>query len=337
VKSPETPQSRRRFITTVAAGAVAAGGAAWYLLEKPYAGPKTQTFVGRAASYDVDLRGVLAAGFHALGITSAEIKGKRILLKPNLVEPHKEARHIHTHPLLVRAAVESFLSMGAAEVAVAEAPGHRTDTLLVLEESGLMDVLLEDKIRFQDLNYDAGVVVPNLTRFSKMKSLTFPVTLDRYDWLVSMPKLKTHHWAGVTLSMKNLFGIMPGVFYGWPKNVFHINGISNSICDINGARPPHFAIVDGIVGMEGDGPIIGEAKHAGVVVMGRNAPAVDATASRVMGIDPTKISYLEKAAAANLGIIDERGIEQRGETLKSVRTDFRLLDNIPAHKAIRLA
>jgi uncharacterized protein (DUF362 family) len=155
--------------------------------------------------------------------------------------------------------------------------------------------------------------------------------------LVSMPKVKTHHWAGVTLSMKNLFGIMPGIYYGWPKNVFHLHGIAQSICDINAAWPPHFAIVDGIIGMEGDGPIMGEAKSAGMIIMGRSAPAVDATRARVMGIDPEKIGHLRIAAGLKLGVIDSRGIDQRGETLESVRTDFRLLEHIDAHRGIRLA
>jgi uncharacterized protein (DUF362 family) len=65
-----------------------------------------------------------------------------------------------------------------------------------------------------------------------------------------MPKVKTHHWAGVTLSMKNLFGVVPGVAYGWPKNLLHWKGIDRSILDINAAVPAHFVIADGIIGME---------------------------------------------------------------------------------------
>ncbi|MHA3771591.1 DUF362 domain-containing protein [Verrucomicrobiota bacterium sgz303538] len=297
--------------------------------------PETETFVHKVPSYDGDIRGALLSGLGELEIAK-DLKGKRILIKPNLVEPHAQAQHINTHPAVVRAAVEAFLSLGAAEVAVGEAPGHRTDSLLVLEESGLAELLVEDKIRFHDLNYDSGIIVPNRTMFTRMRNLTFPETLAKYDLLVSLAKMKTHHWAGATLSMKNLFGIMPGVFYGWPKNVFHMHGIPHSICDINGAMPPQLAIVDGIIGMEGDGPIMGDAKHAGVIVMGRNAPAVDATCCRIMGIDPQKIPYLGMAAGKNLGPIAEAAIEQRGELLAQVRTDFRLIDTIEAHKGIRL-
>ena len=99
---------------------------------------------------------------------------------------------------------------------------------------------------------------------------------------------------------------------------------------------PHFAIVDGIVGMEGDGPIMGTPKPAGVIVMGRNLPAVDATTARIMGIEPANVPYL-KVARGWLGTISRRRIEQRGEPIARVGTEFQLLDYIPAHRRLRRA
>ncbi len=142
-----------------------------------------------------------------------------------------------------------------------------------------------------------------------------------------MPKLKTHHWAGVTLSMKNLFGVMPGVYYGWPKNVLHHAGIPESILDITATVRPHLAIIDGIVGMEGDGPIMGTPKTVGAIVMGTNLPAVDATAARLMGIDPRRVSYLAKASG-QLGPISERHITQRGETIAAMAQPFALIGDL---------
>ena len=104
--------------------------------------------------------------------------------------------------------------------------------------------------------------------------------------------------------------------------------------DINATVKPHFAIVDGIVGMEGDGPIMGSPKEAGVIVMGRNFPAVDATCARIMGINPRRVDYLANASG-RLGAIREESIRQRGESLSSVQTSFRLLENIPALKKLR--
>jgi uncharacterized protein (DUF362 family) len=150
-----------------------------------------------------------------------------------------------------------------------------------------------------------------------------------------MPKMKTHHWAGVTLSMKNMFGVMPGSYYGWPKNVLHWAGIHTAILDINQSLMPNLAIVDGIVGMEGDGPIMGEPHPVGALIMGRNFPAVDATCTRIMGLNPWKVPYL-KYSDGRIGTIREKNITQRGEKISSVKTNFALLNNIPAHKGLRL-
>jgi uncharacterized protein (DUF362 family) len=256
---------------------------------------RAQSFVARVTHYQVDIADAISRGIRELGISLEELKGKRILLKPNLVETSAGAPHINTHPLVLRGAIEAFLRLGANSVIVAEGPGHRRDTLAVYEESGLADVLTEDRISFRDLNYITGSAVQNLGRQSALRTLTFPSLFKEVDWIVSVAKMKTHHWAGVTLSMKNLFGVMPGIYYGWPKNVLHHAGIENSILDINATLKPHFAIVDGIVGMQGDGPIMGDPKKAGVLVMGRNLAAVDATCCRIMGIDPYKVSYLERA------------------------------------------
>lgn len=327
--------SRRQFLQAcVIGGGLAASG---FSLLHWLKGPRltAQTFIGQAANYAIDFATLIRQGFQELGVTPAEIKGKRILLKPNLVEPHKSLSHINTHPLVVRGAVEAFLQLGAASVMVAEGPGHRHDSLLVLEESGLADVLYEDRIPFHDLNTMEGVIRTNLGGHTTLATLTFPRVIQEIDWVVSLAKMKTHHWAGATLSMKNFFGVMPGNYYGWPKNVLHQAGIPQSILDINATLKPHFAIVDGVIGMEGDGPIMGTSVQAGVLVMGRNPPAVDATCCRIMGINPQRIDYLKKADQW-LGPIQDFLIEQRGESWQAVYHPFELVPEIPAHQHIRL-
>lgn len=296
---------------------------------------QAETFITRCPHYQAAIADELLRGFHELGVDQQEIKGKRILLKPNLVETASGAPHINTHPLVVRGVIEAFLKAGASSVMVGEGPGHRRDSLAVYEESGLAEVLTEDRIVFHDLNYWTGYTVKNQGGESQMTTLTFPKLFEEVDWIVSVAKMKTHHWAGATLSMKNLFGVMPGIYYGWPKNVLHHAGIDNSILDINATLRPNFAIVDGIVGMEGDGPIMGDPKAVGVLVIGRNLPAVDATCCRIMGINPYKVPYLERADNW-LGPIGEAAVIQRGETIASVRTVFSLLEDNPAHQGIRL-
>jgi uncharacterized protein (DUF362 family) len=149
--------------------------------------------------------------------------------------------------------------------------------------------------------------------------------------LISVPKLKTHHWVGATLSMKNLFGIVPGGVYGWPKNVLHWAGIPECIADLHKLIPPHFCIVDGIVGMEGNGPIQGVSKAAGVLVAGSDMPAVDSTCCRLMCIDPAQIRYLQLAAFN--GQTGQDNVIQTGESIASVAQKFAL---IPMWAPLRL-
>ncbi|MGB0909881.1 MAG: DUF362 domain-containing protein [Nitrospirales bacterium] len=334
--SGEPELTRRQLLKiTLAGSALATSGLAlanW--IEKPTL--HAHTFIGKANSYTSNLVSILLGGFQQLGVTPQEIKEKRILLKPNLVETRQDAPHINTHPLLIQATIEAFLYLGAKSVIVGEGPGHRRDALQILEEAGLANVLYEDRIPFVSLNDMTGFSRPNAGRQTHLDSLIFPDIFQEIDWVVSMAKLKTHHWAGVTLSMKNLFGTLPGLYYGWPKNVLHHAGIHESILDITATLRPHFSIIDGIIGMEGDGPIMGTPKHAGVLVMGRDLPAVDATGARLMGINPHKIPYLHRASNW-LGAINELTIKQVGESIATVRQNFELLDHIEAHRGIRLS
>ena len=141
--------------------------------------------------------------------------------------------------------------------------------------------------------------------------------------VISLPKLKTHHWAGATLSLKNLFGTLPGICYGWPKNELHWRGIDNSIVDIALTRTPDLAIVDGIIGMEGDGPLNGTAKHMGVLVMGNDLLAVDATCCRLMELDPERIGYLVLGRAGSWAGSRRRRFSSSAKRLRDWRNHLR--------------
>ena len=315
---------RRNFLTGL--GAAAATGIGGSLVgdwnEWSW---RARVCIVKAADYQADLESKIAAGLSELGLGRSWAKGKSVLIKPNLVDPSRAAPEINTHPLVVRAVAEVFRRSGAREVFVAEGPGHCRDALLVLEQSGLGKILDESGLEFVDLNHDDFDFVPNNLGRSSLPRLALPASLKRADLIVSVPKLKTHHWAGVTLSLKNLFGVMPGIVYGWPKNVLHYAGIGPSILDIAAAVRPHLAIVDGIIGMEGDGPIMGTPRRSGMLVMGTNLPAVDATCARLMRIDPWRVGYLA-AASGRSGPIAERNISQRGATIAELAQRYQLVD-----------
>ena len=281
-----------------------------------------------AKSYDLALKDIIVRG---IGLCGLAVKGKRIVLKPNLVEFDPKGV-INTNPAVIEAAIDSFRTLGAADVVVAEGPGHRRDNEYLLSASGLYEVVKHHRVRYVDLNSDDVRATPLRSNFTGFDKFYFPETLYRADLLVSMPKLKTHHWAGVTLSLKNMFGVIPGTVYGWPKNILHWQGINESILDINSALPlPQFAIVDGIVGMEGNGPLQGQSKQSGVLIFGDDLVAVDASAARAMRIDPQKIKYLEKAGEF-LGNLAMDRIEQIGERIESVSQDFQVIDDFQSAK-----
>jgi uncharacterized protein (DUF362 family) len=271
-----------------------------------------------APTYEGDLEGVVLDG---LKLVRADVRGKSVLLKPNLVEFVKGSS-INTDPRMVVAAANALRRMGASSVVVAEGPGHRRDTEAIALASGLLEALDDARLRFVDLNDAPLVRTPLRTRYTGFDALWVPKVLRETEVVVSMPKLKTHHWVGVTMSLKNCFGCMPGRVYGWPKDVFHVRGIPESILDIFAAVRPSLAVVDGVVGMQGDGPIMGDPVSSGVVVVSRDPVAADVTGARLMGMEPEKVGYL-KEAGRFLGQARSELIEQRGEDPGRLTTRFR--------------
>src|SRR5450759_2353995 len=318
--------TRRELLTAAAAGAAMFGGRR---VESRNIAPARVSIL-KVPAYDQTIYDTMR---RLLAEHLGDVRGRNILLKPNLVEFEPD-RGINTHPILVHAAFEAFRAMGAATVRVAEGPGHRRNTLDLAEAAGYFQTVPNFEDHFVDLNLDEVTRIRPTGQLSRIKKLYLPNSALRADLLVSMAKMKTHHWVGATLSMKNLFGVVPGGIYGWPKNVLHWAGIEESIADLHAAFPRHFAIVDGIVGMEGNGPIQGTAKHAGVLVAGKDPVAVDATCCRIMRIDPMWIRYLQLAASRDTeSQITEDHIRQMGESIQSVSTPFEL---IPQFQRIRL-
>ena len=297
-------------------------------LVPPFQRSPSRVAIRAVASYEADVEALL---METLQEFRPPVHDKTVLIKPNFVEPDIGGV-INTHPIVIRAAREAFLRLGAKSVVIAEGPGHERDTEGILEVLRLSDYVGPLNSSFVDLNTDEVSEVPTRTKASKLKSLFLPKTVLGADFVVSMPKMKTHHWVGATLSLKNMFGIVPGNCYGWPKNVLHWAGLSESILDINGTVRPDFAIVDGIIGMEGNGPIQGKRKASGVIVAGDDPVAVDATCARIMGLVPDRINYLKRAALL-LGHMEEAKIEQLDKSIASVRNPFDVLPDFQSLRA----
>lgn len=309
---------RREWMAGVSALGLA-GCAAEKKVAPVATGKRAAVAVLKAASYEGELLGKLEEGMRAVWPEAASaLQGKRVVLKPNLVEFDSKTA-INTDPRFTLAARELFLKLGAGSVTIAEGPGHRRDTWDLAEQAGYRSLYGDFDRDFVDLNLDD---VAARRAFDNSMDLFLPKTILGADLVVSLAKMKTHHWAGATLSMKNFFGIVPGSIYGWPKNLLHHQGIENSIVELNRLVRNTFALVDGVVAMEGNGPIQGTPVAMGTIVMGRDLPAVDATCARLMRLAPEKIGYLTRAAELGLGQVAEEGIEQRGEKIASLARPF---------------
>lgn len=312
--------TRRDFLIGGAALAAGASVSAPFLLPKYHwdRRPKrSRVAILHAEQYSQRIDETLAAGLRQFPI---DVRGKAVVLKPNLVD-YIPGDAINTHPLLVVAAAESFRRMGARSVVVAEGPGHQRDTQLVLSQSGYRKALRDERIRFVDLNRDELIRTPLRAGYTGMKDLWLPRTVLDADFLVSMPKIKTHHWSGVTLSMKNMFGLVPGARYGWPKNILHWKGIQESILDLCATVPISFVIADGIVAMEGNGPLNGTPRALGEIVLADDPVAADATCARLMRLQPDHVVHIREGSRF-LGNTAPALIDQVGEALARPATPF---------------
>lgn len=303
---------RRRFLGAAAGAVVTTGATVQQLRPKHsvnYRRPRSLVAVLNCDRYSEKIEDLLLDGLRMFPI---DVRGKSVLLKPNLVEDLPGP--VNTNPVLIGAAARSFLRLGASRVVIGEGPGHQRDTELVVHAAGLDQTLRDPRITFADLNRDELRNVRLKADYSGLRELWFPRAALAADVIVSMPKVKTHHWAGVTLSLKNMFGIVPGMKYGWPKNLLHWAGIHESILDICATVPVHFVIADGITAMEGNGPLQGSPRHLGQIVLADDPVAADATCARLMGLEPIRVKHIQMAGRF-LGNLDERAIEMRGEGL----------------------
>lgn len=216
-------------------------------------------------------------------------KGKRVLLKPNVLTDIKPERAVTTHPEVFKACIRYFIDRGATVVAgdspALHIPGFKP------KNCGLWDVCEEFGIEWIDFTHNP--IHRNGFKFARI--------LDEVDMVVSLPKLKTHEFAYYTGAVKNLFGMIPGL----SKALMHAKypnrkSFSAMIVDVMDAIKPSFAIMDAIIGMEGPGPQNGQPKHIGLILGAVNLPALDIVASSIVGYKPMDIPMLSNAVQKGL-------------------------------------
>lgn len=209
----------------------------------------------------------------------------KVLLKPNLVEGMPPDKGVNTHPEVMRALIREVRAVGAIPL-VGDSPGV-SSTRKAAEKCGLLRVCQEEGVDLLDFGESMEVSHP---QGLVLKKLHIAKAFTQADKVISVAKLKTHTFMGITGATKNLFGFIVGM----QKAQFHLRmqkrqEFAGMLIDIAHVIKPVLSIVDGIVGMEGNGPRNGSPVHAGVLLAGENCFAVDVAMASIMGFNPDDI------------------------------------------------
>jgi uncharacterized protein (DUF362 family)/NAD-dependent dihydropyrimidine dehydrogenase PreA subunit len=257
-----------------------------------------------------------AAVDRAFELFPREIRGKKVVIKPNVLRTSKAEEHIVTNPALLRAVIDKVEELHPAQLIVGDNPGlfNYGDNENSFLATGLMEA---SKGYYRNLGD-----TPRQMKFNPeyMAEVGVSQEILDADVLLSLPKFKTHGLTVMTGAIKNSYGILPGAqkarlhqLAGTPAR-FH-----ELIVEVFRLRVPDLFIMDAVVGMEGNGPASPELREIGLILAADNAVAMDAVVARMMGLDPSLLGFLQKAKAFGLGDFAEELIRIEGE--------MRVLDN----------
>ena len=258
------------------------------------------------ASY-TDVRKAVDRAFE---IFPLKLSGRKVLIKPNVLRASEARESIVTNPAVLRAVVGKVETMGPASIVVGDNPG--LFDYGANEESFIKTGLMEASLGHYENIGNEAVKVPFNADF--LPSVSVSKAVLEADVVISLPKFKTHGLTVITGAIKNSYGILPGA----QKAMLHRAAGSPGrfhevVVDVFRLRVPDLFIVDAVVGMEGNGPASPELRDIGLVLASDNAVAMDAVIAAMMGCDPGRLRFLQKAKEAGLGDYELGAIEIIGE------------------------
>lgn len=275
---------------------------------------------GKEPGKDLDeVRRMMGELFSLIGPASKAIpRNSRILIKPNLTaEENLWGRGILTGPVFVQALVEEVQKAGPAEVIVAEAIAIGLNTRKAFAANGYEEMARATGARLLDL-YDGDFEEVKTAQDGLLKSVRISREVLRADFFINAPVLKTHFASTLSAAMKNLKGTTTYE----EKKRFHYLGLNKAVAELNAVLKPHLTVADGLIAMEGDGPVAGSPVGLNVLLAGTDAVAVDTVAARIMDIDPTEVLALCLAQGMGYGVWNEREIQILGRSIEEVRRPF---------------
>ena len=250
------------------------------------------------------------------GVQSFVSPGQTVLIKPNLIHGTPPERGATTHPEVLRAVIEEVHGAGGRPV-VGESPGYESFTTAA-RKSGLLTVIEELDVpivpfdTWTEVRLGPGHLVPSLP-------IAGPVVAA--DVVISLPKLKSHGLVVYTGCVKNMFGVICGT----QKAQYHLRfqdreAFSRLLAEVYSVARPTLSILDGIIGMDGNGPRNGDPAPLGIMLAGADGVAVDAVACRIVGIDPLESPPIRIAAQMGLGTASLRQIDLAGPPIEELKT-----------------
>jgi len=248
-------------------------------------------------------------------------KGDKVLLKPNMLSPKEPDKACTTHPIFLKAVIRIIKKAGGIP-SVGDSPAIHTANR-VASASGIARICKEENVQLIELKTPFKIKNPN---GKIIKSFVVAKEITQFDKIINLPKLKTHSLTLITVGVKNLFGVIPGIRKG--KYHFRFQDpyrFSQMLVDLNMVVKPTLTIVDGIVGMEGEGPAAGNPKQIGVIIAGTDTVAIDYVSSIVINYNPLDIPTIQAAREVKLGgysfeLIDTKGVNIKDVIVKNFKT-----------------
>lgn len=264
---------------------------------------KLAVYFERGLKYNAEqLIPVIAKFLEESGI-SDKIKGKRVLIKPNMLAPFEPSRGVTTHPSVIEAVAANLKKLNCF-VGIGDSPGDfisGQNLNKLYRKTGVLNIIQKYGLQAEDLSAVAKAEVPSASRF---KYYELAARISDYDFLINLPKIKTHMFQLMTCGVKNLFGLIPGR----RKAEFHLKlpnppDFADMLLDIALIAKPVFTIVDGIDAMEGEGPAAGTTKELGLMLASNDVFLLDAVIALItdLGID---VPTVKKGKERNLFDID---------------------------------
>lgn len=250
------------------------------------------------------------------GIETYVLPFQTVLLKPNWVSGQSYKTGAVTHPALIEGCVKQVLKCGVKQIYIGDSSMVGIKTEEAIENSGISKL---ESSRVKIINFKKSEYINiGISNALKYRRLEFPKELLESQVIINLPVLKTHDYLPTTLGLKNMKGVLRDI----DKRRFHSLGLEEGIIDTNKIALADLTIIDGIVGMEGNGPLHGTPANTKILIGSMDALAAEVVALHVMGMGDLKLRYIDLAYEAGFGEKDLKNIEIVGENIKNVQKKF---------------